>query len=266
MNKHLFLLDLRLNRVLIIAFTLVLTMYGTIAAGMYDPQSADAMQSMLEILPEGMADMFSFNDFGTNMNTYLASYLYGFIFFIFPMIYIVLAGCRLVAKHVDSGSMGYLLTTPNTRRKIAVTQASFLVFSVAFIIFFNTFVIILMGVSMFPGELAVWDFIMLNTVTVSVLLFVASLVFLASVWFQDLGRAYSVSGTVAGLFFISNMLKNLNDDLMFFRFFTPLSLVDSDKIYAGGMYPYLTSGLALLGAFSVFYVAVRHFETRSLTI
>ncbi|MBC8452389.1 MAG: hypothetical protein H8D65_00870, partial [Spirochaetes bacterium] len=126
MNKTLFAADLRAHWVLFFFIQFVLLLYGTISVYMFDPESVDALVNMLQVLPENMVKAMGFDNLGTDLTQYIASYLYGFIMIIFPIIYIAVLSNNLVAKHVEWGSIVYLLTTPNSRVRIAMTQALYL--------------------------------------------------------------------------------------------------------------------------------------------
>lgn len=266
MSKYLFLLDLKTNRVMIIAFTLILAMYASIATGMYDPESAESMNAMLDMLPEGMAKAFSFTNFGTELTSYISSYLYGFIFFMFPMIFIILVGNNIMVKHIDSGSMAYILTTPHTRRSVATTQAVFLMTSTIFIVIMNMILIILMSGILFPGKLDVGNFIMLNITTLSVLLFISSIVFFCSSYFDDRSRSLAYGSFVSIFFFVINAIKNISDQLSFLRFFTPFALVNIDKILEGGAYSYVVSLITLLVTATIYTFSIYNFNKRSLAL
>ena len=145
MNKHLLVFNLKTNITMFISFLAITLMYSTIATAMFDPTAADLMQQFIDILPQAMVNMMGFTNFGTELTGYLATYLYGFIFFIFPMIFIVMLGNKLMAKQVDDSSMAYLLTTPNSRIKVSTTQALTLFINLFLIIFVNVAVIIIIS-------------------------------------------------------------------------------------------------------------------------
>ncbi|MCG8484270.1 MAG: ABC transporter permease subunit, partial [Clostridia bacterium] len=123
MNYTLFKATAKANWVILLMITLVILMYVSISITMFDPDNIEKMNAMLDMVPEGMLKAMGFENLGTDLTEYLSNYLYGFIFIMFPMIYCIIVSNKLIAKHVDSGSMAYLLTTPNSRVKIAVTQA-----------------------------------------------------------------------------------------------------------------------------------------------
>ena len=118
---------------------------GLLYMRLENPDSAEALNTMLELLPEGMVKALGFQNMGTDLTGYLSNYLYGFIFLTFPMIYCAIMANRLIAKHVDSGSMAYLLTTPHSRVRIATTQAIYLAASVLAIMLINVGLAILMS-------------------------------------------------------------------------------------------------------------------------
>ncbi len=266
MSKYLFLFNLKSNKILIISFTLILTMYSSIATGMYNPTSVEAINSMLDLLPEGFAKAMNFMGFGEDLTTYISHYLYGFIFFIFPMIFIILVGNKVLSKHVDSGSMAYLLTTPHSRIKIATTQAIFLILSTCFVVLFNTILIILMSVALFPGDLDILNFIMLNVTTLSVLLFVSSITYLFSSLFDESSKALSFSSLFAVVFFMANAIKNIDERLEFLKYITPFSLVDIDRILDGGAFSYIASSIMLFVSAVIYYIAIIIFDRRSLAV
>ena len=80
------------------------------------------MNSMLEMFPEGLLKAFGMAEIHTELTAYLASWLYGLLMIGFPMIYSIMLGNKLVAKLVDNGSFAYLLSTPNSRVKLILTQ------------------------------------------------------------------------------------------------------------------------------------------------
>ncbi len=266
MNKYLFGYDFKSNKFLILPFILILMLYSTIAVGMFDPEEAQTMQAMMEMLPDGMVRAFGFNNLGTDLTVYLAGYLYGFIYFIFPGIMLVILANRLVVKHVDSGSMAYVITTPITRVKLAITQIVFLSLSLLAVIGTNVLIVIVMSVFMFPGHLDVGNFLLLNLVTYSTLLFVSSLLFLASTYFNEHRTAIGVGSFIPVVFFVLNMIRNVSEQLSFLKYFTVFSLVDSTRIYDGSSYAVVTTVIVLALSIGVFALATAVFNKKSLVI
>lgn len=266
MIKSLFLFNLRENKILIIAFSLIGTLYATVSIGMYDPSSAEALEAMLDLLPEAMIKMMGFDQIGGDITHYVSNYLYGFIMLLFPVIFSIMLGTKLVSKYVDQGSMTYLLTMPYTRRKIVITQAVFFALSLFVIIFFNVLVIIVMAESMFPGSLDIWKFIMLNLVTYAVHLALSGLTFLCSVLFSDSSKSLGVSGGILISFFILNMLSSISEQTEFLKYFTPFTLIDIEHILASGGNGVLGFIITMITAIAIFIVSIEIFHRKSIII
>ena len=117
---------------------------------------------------------------GADLTGYLAGYLYGFIYTLFPAVFLIFLSNRLVTKHVDNGSMVYLLNTPNSRKKIIITQALSTIIFLVSIYIVNVLVGIVLSQIMFDDLLNINDYLLLNLVTVSTLICISSINFLFS--------------------------------------------------------------------------------------
>ena len=129
---------------------------------MFDPKSVKALNEMLEMLPESLIKALGFDVMSTELTTFIANYIYGFLILVFPVIFTIIINNRLIAKHVDNGSMSYLLTTPNSRSKFAFNQALFSITSITLLIIAVTITAIISSNLMFPNELNINKFIYLH--------------------------------------------------------------------------------------------------------
>lgn len=266
MNKTLFKTNFKLNRGILAFITAALLIYVTTSVSMFDPESAKTMESMLELLPEGMAKAFGFENFGTDLTQYLGNYLYGFIFIIFPMIYTVIVSNKLIAKHVDSGSMAYLLSTPNSRIRVAVTQAVFLLSGLAIIYIIELGVLIGMSEAMFPGKLDIGSLSALTLVTYLSLAVTAGIGFFFSCLFNDTKNSIALGGGIPGILFVLKMVSGISEELDFLRYFTVFSFIDVERILNNNSYA-LTASLILAGMCILIYtVSIIMFNRRSLPI
>lgn len=186
MNKTLFVTNIKSNWGIFTFVAGMLLIYVTTSVTMFDPESTEALLAMFDMLPEGMMKAFGFDGLGTDLTSYLGGYLYGFIFLVFPLIYTILLANRLVAKHVESGSMAYLLTTPNSRVQIILTQAIYLVISTFILILFEVIVLVFVSEAMFPGSLEIGKFLSLNLLTYLVLVVVGGVSFYSHVYLMIL--------------------------------------------------------------------------------
>ncbi len=266
MNWVLFKATLKNNLGIFFFVTAMLLLYTTIAVSMFDPESAESFEGMIKMLPEGMVKAFGFEGIGTEITGYLANYLYGFIYLTFPVIFISLAANGLIAKHVDSGSMTYLLTTPNTRKTIAITQAAYLIVSLFVIIAFNASVAILMSEIKFAGLLDTGSYIMLNLVTFGTLYVVSSLCFFFSCLFNDSKNSLSFGAAIPILFIVIKMLGAISEDLSFLKYFSLFSLIDTGEILSNNSYNVMVLfGTLLLGTI-IYASSIVLFDKRSLSI
>lgn len=81
---------------------------------------------------------------------------------IFPLVFSAMTANSLVARHVDRGSMAYLLAAPNSRTRVAFTQMTVLLTGVTAIIAVCTAVGWGCSAAMFPGALDVAGYLRLN--------------------------------------------------------------------------------------------------------
>lgn len=266
MNKTLFKATFKANWGIGLFFTLFILMYVSISITMFDPNSADTIEGMLKMVPEGMLKAFGFDKLGTDLTGYLSNYLYGFIFLVFPMIYTVIVAYKLIAKHVDNGSMAYLLASPNTRIKIATTQAIYLVSSIAVVFIINVGIGIIISESMFSGQLDIGKFLALNLVTYLATVVVSGFAFFFSCLFNEAKNALAFSGGISFLFIAVRMLTGISEDIAWLKYFSIYSFVNIEEILSNSTYV-IVSSLILLGISGVLYLAaIRVFDRRSLSV
>ena len=266
MSKVLFKVNIKSNWPIFVFITCILLLYTTVSISMFDPVNAETMQDMLGVMPEGMVKAFGFDGLGTELTSYLGNYLYGFIFLMFPMIYTVLISNKLIARHVDSGSMTYLLTTPHSRIVIARTQAIFLTTSILLILLINVIVGIAMSELKFSGMLQIGPYLALNVITFLCILVISSIGFFFSCLFNDTKNSLAFGTAVPVIFVVLKMVSGISEKLDSLKYFTVYSLVDVDKILAGGNYPVIVSILLFIVAIIIYTISIKMFDKRSLNI
>ena len=99
---------------------------------MYNPELGAGINELAKSMPQFFA-VFGMENPGTTLLDFLNNYLYGFILILIPFIYIILMCYKLVAKHIDKGSMAYLLNTHYSRIQIILTQ--FIVLVIGLLVF-----------------------------------------------------------------------------------------------------------------------------------
>lgn len=266
MNKALFKANIKSNWGIFVFIFGMLMIYVLTSITMFDPESSASMAAMMEMLPEGMAKAFGFDKLGTEITTYLAGYLFGFILLVFPLIYTVIVANSLVVKHVDNGSMAYLLATPNSRVKVMLTQVSYMVISVLLLMGGQLLVQIILCEMLFPGQLEIGQYVGLNWVTFLVILTTASISFLASSIFNESRQALAVGAGVPMIFVVSKMVSGASEGLEYFKYFTLYSVIDIDKILSEPSYVLLISIILIAVSSFIYTLSIMIFNKRSLAL
>ncbi|MBN2268100.1 MAG: ABC transporter permease subunit [Acholeplasmataceae bacterium] len=266
MNWTLFKATLKANYKVLIIIFLILMMYSSIIIGMYDPSSMEAWDAMLSLLPESLLKAMNFTMDEASFLGYIAGYYYGFIIVMFPLIYIAIIGQRMIARYVDTGSMSFLLATPNTRKKIATTQGLYLFVSTMVLLILTALMILIFGILMFRGELSIGRFIILNLNVIALFVLLSGIAFLASAAFNEVRLAVSIGAGIPFGFFIVEMLSGVSEDLSFLRYFTPFTLFNTSKILASDSIVWLHMGVLVILGLICYIVGVYIFDKKDLHI
>jgi len=266
MNFSLLKSNIKSNWVIFAFIAFMLTIYTTVSVGMFNPENAELMEGLMTMLPEQMVKAFGFSDLGTELTTYLAGYLYGFIMFVFPIIYIVITANSLLAGHVDKGTMAYILSTPNKRNRIVITQIIYFILAISVLITYATMVVIIMSAIMWPGHLDYIGYIFLNIVTIVILTSIGSVCFLASAFFNDSKKSVGAGAGLAMFFVMINMLSGVSEDLDFLKNLTPVSLLDANRILEDFSYGLTVSGMLIIILSVIFFISIKVFEKKNLPI
>lgn len=266
MNMTLLKANIKSNWGIFLIIVLVMFMYFSILTSMYDPESLEGLITMMEAMPRELVAAMGFDSFGTTLTTYMGNAYYKFIAILFPMIFAIVVGNRLIAKHVDSGSMAYLLSTPNSRLKIVKTQAVFFITCLTIIFLLLIIVGIISSQAMFPGELDILKFILLNIVTLFTFYAISGITFLASCTFDDTKYSLSFGAGVPIAFFVINMLANAGDKMSWLRFFTIFTLHNPDKIVEGSSFTVVAIIALLAIAVTTYLAGIVSFNRRNLSL
>ncbi len=182
MNKHLFIYDLKQNRLLFAIILAVLIMYSSIITNMFDPAGNEDLIALatMKMSPELMR-AFGFEIAADcSLTSFLSSYLYGMLMLIFPLLYANITANRLMAQHVDKGNMAFLLATPLSRTTIATTQAIFLLAGTWLLLCICCAFSMILCHSLFPGLLDTTNYIHLNVGLAALMTLLSGIGFLAS--------------------------------------------------------------------------------------
>ena len=266
MNKTLFLASLKANWKLLLATFALFMIYESTIMSMYDPDSAAGMNALVASLPPGMVSAFGFDGLHSDLSSFIGTYLYGFIYLIIPLVFIIPTSNNLIARHIDRGSMVYLLATPNTRPKIALTQAVFLYASTAVLLILTVATGILLAGLMFPGELQIGNYLLLNLVTVSMHLVLCGIALLASCLFNESRPAITLSVSIPLIFLLLHMMSSSGEKLDVLKYLTIFSVIDVQKIFSNHAFAWWSSLIMLGAAFLLMFASIRIFDKRSMNI
>ncbi len=245
------------NWTLLLIFYGVLTMYMGVMISMYNPQSMEELTRMLDIFPKELQDALGFSGTMTTLTSYLASWLYGMLMLGFPLVYCIILSGRLVVKMVDNGSFAYLLSTPNSRTKIILTQGIYALGTVLvlFVALFGTGVFIC--AASFPGHLDIDAFFKLNFTTMLVNMAVVMICFFCSCLFSESKTALGLGAGIPIAFLLMKMLGGASPDakviadVSIYGWYDPIKLTNGSAvwrqnlIYAGIVFALLASSILI---------------------
>jgi len=266
MNKALLKMNVKSSYKSWIVFMIILLFYKLVIIGMYDPDNIEAMEEFMALMPEEFIRAIGYQLLDLSLAGYIGGYFYTFLVLMFPLIFTIMLSFQLVGKYVDDGSMAYLIATPHKRSTIIKTQAFFLLASILLMFLVMSLFGLVYTVSMFPGELDIGKYALLNLGTVCLYIFIAGLTFFCSTVFNETKHTLGLSIALPVGFLLVDMIKDVNDRLEFLRFFTPYSLFAPERIFPiEGIYFLFIFLLVLFGAI-LFAAAIRIFSRKNLTL
>ena len=143
---------------------------------------------------------------------------------------------QLTARMIDQGSMAYLLSTPTTRRRIAMTQASVLAAGLLLIMVITTAAGFI-GDACFIGgrfEFNVYRFMQLNSVAWLLFIAVGGISFFVSTFCNDEKKVQGISSFLIFGMFGVDMLGKIAGSMEWLRYVSIFSLYRPGEIASGG--------------------------------
>ena len=114
-SKPLFKTAIKQNFIVFLIIVAVLMVYLPIIITMYDPSTQESLNQILDVMPQALIAAMGFSEIGGSLIDFIASYFYGFLILLLPMIYVIIVCNRSIASLLTR-STAYLLSTPNTRQ------------------------------------------------------------------------------------------------------------------------------------------------------
>ncbi|NCB91176.1 MAG: ABC transporter permease [Clostridia bacterium] len=264
-NLTLYKKEWKKNWVTLIIFLAVLTMYVTMIISMFDPEMGDSLRTMAESMPEVFA-AFGMADVGTTLIEFITGYLYGILLTAFPAVYIIIVSNRLVAKYVDDGSMAYLLSVPEKRTKIVVTQAFFLISGLVAMVLYVIAVILLTSQILFPGKMDIAALIRVNVGIMGVWIMMGGVCFMSSCIFNESRRAVGASSAFVVYSLLVQMVSQVGEKFENLKYATPLTLFQIDELIANTGLAWILCGIMYLAGVICFVAGILVFRKKDLPI
>ena len=215
-----------------VVFAAVLSLYVSMITAMFDPKLNATLDEIVTAMPQLM-NMVGMQAGSSSLGGFLINYLYGFLLLLLPLVFSILAANRLVARWVDTGSMAYLLASPNTRARVARTQALVLIAGGTLLTAYCTALAVGCAAAMFPGELDVPAYLVVNAGLLCLHLALGGFCFFASCLFNESRLSVALGAGVPVLFFLIRMLANMGGRLEKLKYATVFTLFDPTGLFRG---------------------------------
>lgn len=250
---------------LLVILGAVITLYVSVVVAMFDPELGAALDEFAKAMPELMA-MFGMSEAGTDLISFMVSYLYGFFLLLFPMLLSIMTANRLIAKKVEDGTMAYLLSAPVCRTRIVLTQMAVLLTNIVVFIAYATGVGLVSAGLLFPGELDIKAYLMVNVGVLCLHLLIGGICFLSSCIFNDTkySLAFGAGIPIAG--FLIQMIANIGDKFQDVKYATFFTLFDPRGILEQESGAYWGMGILAVAAVICFAVAVIVFQRKDIHV
>lgn len=249
MNFPLFWSSIKANWNLLLIFTLIMLAYLMMILSMYTPDFLSTLAAAIDMVTTDIAATVGMNKIPTSLIDFVAVYFYGFLTHLFLLVHTILLPLRLMVKYVDRGSMSYLLSTPNSRLEIAVTQVVYMAASLLVMMLVLTCLPLAYTASSHPGAMDIPAFICLNFTTYLVGLAMASITFFFSCFWNNMKYAAFSSSALLGLFFIFTLLGKYGHSKGVYgivEIFSIFQLHRAREIVMGETNMFINNGLLLL--------------------
>lgn len=265
MNITLLKSTLKSNLKIFLIFLMVMSFYLSMIMAMYDPQMVNSMEALLELLPQQLIQALGYQLSIYTYTGFLAAYFYGMLAIGFPTILTVVIGYRAIGKFVEQGSMAYLLSTPNNRVRIVLTQAVSMIVTLFLLFVSITLFGIVLSEIMFPTELEVGKFVMINIGVFLYFFAAGSITFVFSCLFNEGKNSLQFGAGIPVAFLLIHMLGQMEGSLEFSKYFTVLTLFNANDIITAGYNPMPMIVLFLIGIVGYTF-AIVVFKNRNLPI
>lgn len=241
---------------------LIIWLYPALANNM------TAINDLVSAMPEGVGNAFGLSSGFSSAEAFISGEYYGLILVLLLSIVCVQMSTGLMARLVDRGSMAYLLSTPTTRAKVALTQALVLTTALLVIITATTAAGFL-GSAWLLGSSYTFNgsrFLALNTIAFLLFFAISGISFLISCVSNDEKKALSISGAITFGFFTLDLLAKISDQLSWVKYMTLFTLYRPGEIVKGTAEIVPISAALGLTGLAAFGLGIALFKRRDLPL
>lgn len=267
MNLALFKAMFKLQVRAVASFSLGSILYLWLEIWIYPSMSSSpAFNQLLEKLPPSLTQTFGLEGGIQKLSTFMASEFYGLLFIIILMIYCVLTATQQISRLVSNGSMAFLLSTPVSRTKVAITQSAVIIAGLVSIV-----VLTFLGgwygtIWLIDGQLEFENFFQMNAMGLLLFFFISSYAFLISVMMNDEKKALGLSGGLSVIFFGFHLVSKMSDKLAALKYMTPFTTFDPTDISKGTGDLTLYAWGLFMGGLILYILAIFIFKKRDLPL
>ena len=265
MNRILLQRELKYSAKILLIFCAILTLYTAMIISMFDPKLGESLEMMKNSMPEIFA-LVGMDSPGTTLVAFINNYLFGFLYKVFPMIFFVFLINRVLIRYIDRGTIAYLLATPNSRRKIAMTQVGVVLIQLFLLMAYVTALTFVVCESMFPGQLDGKAYLLVMAGLFGLLLFLSGICYLSGCIFHEAGKALGVGVGLDILFVLIQMISQVGDKFADLKYATPLTLFSPEKIVSGEPEGIVMFLLLYLAGFLCYGIGISIFCKKDLSI
>ena len=185
---------------------------------------------------------------------------------VFPLIFGILLALRLVVRKVDNGVMSYLLCSGVERRSVWFTQMLVIITNLFVLIAFCTGLGLGCSALMFPGDLDIGAYLVLNLGVFILQLTLTGICYMCSCIFNEYRLASLFGAGIPIVFIMIQMLSNMQGSMEGLKFATLLTLFDPQKLINGNNEGYLMLGGLLVVMIVCYGVGGIIFDRKSMSL
>ena len=213
-------------------FAVIMFMYAGIIIWMYDPKLNELLNSYQDMMPGFMAAMGMNGDTGTLLS-FINTYLYGMLYEIVPLIFVLMLINRLLVRPIDNGSLACLMASPHSRSSIIVTLGTVVVLLTGMFVVLCTLFGLMVSELVFPGELNIAGYFKLNGAVLLLHMAISGFCFCIACLIKDSKPYLGFCAGVPLVMYLFQSLSAMNERLDWLRYISVFSLFPASEIVTG---------------------------------